>query len=154
MAEPKDILLRRVDELLEIERRFNIVFGAHPVPTWFKFLTEDHRLVMGMVNAAYTRATGISVTSYSGRPDEAVWASGESQEFDKVDRLVIRTGTAHRIAERAVNPRTKKVQYWVGWKWPYIYDKNVIGVVGCAEAYTEAFWNQFGADMLIAMGET
>jgi hypothetical protein len=153
MPERKNILLERVEELLEVERRFNTIFGAHPVPTWIKFLTKDDRLVMGMVNASYTLATGISVTAYLGKPDNAVWVAGEPEEFNVNDRAVIRTGMPQRTAEKAVNPRTKKVQIWVGWKWPYIYHGRVIGVVGCAEGFNEDFWRDHGEAVLTALGE-
>jgi hypothetical protein len=153
MVEPKKILLNRVEELLEIERRFNVTFGSHPIPTWIKFLAENNRLVMGLVNSAYTRATGISITAYMGKPDDAVWTSGEHEEFGKTDSLVVKTGTAHRVAEKAIHPITKKSQYWIGWKWPYVHHEAIVGVVGCAESVSEEFWNQYGADLLIALGE-
>lgn len=153
IPERKNILLKRVEELLEVERRFHTLFGANPVPTWFKFRTKEDRLVMGMVNAAYTRATGISVTAYVGRPDDAIWTTGEPEEFSTIDRHVIRTGSPSRIAEKAINPKNKKTQYWVGWKWPYVYQKEIIGVVGSAESFTEEFWVQHGAAVLKAIGE-
>lgn len=150
MAEPKNLLIARVEELLEIERRYRSVFLQHPVPFWIKFLTQEDRLVMGIVNTAYTEATGISVNAYHGRPDNVVWITGESEEFSVVDRLVLRTGTQHQIAEKGINPRTKKVQYWVGWKWPYVYQQKVIAVVGQAQPYPEEFWLTHGELILTA----
>lgn len=151
MPERRNLLIHRVEELLEIERRFNSKFGTNPVPAWLKFVTKDSHLVMGMVNAAYTAATGISVTAYMGRPDHAIWTPGEAESFGAADKHVLKTGTAHRIAEKATNPRTGKDQYWVGWKWPYVYQDKIIGIWGMAEPYPDYFWDTFGADILKAL---
>ena len=152
-VERKNILLQRVEELLEIEKRFITVFYSNPVPTWCKFLTKDDRLLMGLVNPAYTHATSISVAAYVGRSDSVIWTMGEPEEFNKVDRAVIRTGTPRRIAEKAINPKTGKTQYWVGWKWPHMYNNKIVGVVGSAEPFNETFWNQHGTQVLAALGE-
>ena len=52
--------------------------------------------------------------------------------FNEADLAVIRKRTPVRIAELAENPLSGEMEYWVGWKWPYIVRGKVVGVWGRA----------------------
>lgn len=153
MKERNNLLISRVEELLEIERKFHSLFHVNPVPAWLKFITQDDQLVMGLVNASYTEVTGISVNAYLGRHDKDIWNVGTAEEFLESEKHIIRTGISRRIVEKAVNLRTGRVQYWVGWKWPCVHQGTMIGVWGQAEPYPEEFWKRSGEEILSALKE-
>ena len=153
MQERNNLLITRVEELLEVERKFHSLFHVNPVPAWLKFITQDGQLVMGMVNTAYTNLTGISVNAYAGRKDKDIWTVGEATEFLETEKLILKTGIPKRIIERAINLRTGHPQYWLGWKWPCVHQGEVIGIWGQAEPYPEEFWKRSGEEILTALKE-
>lgn len=153
MRERNNLLISRVEELLDIERKFNSLFHVNPVPAWLKFRTKNEQLVMGLVNVAYTEMTGITVHAYAGRSDKEIWNTGAAEGFLENEKHIIRTGIPRRIVERAVNLKTGQTQYWVGWKWPFVHQGNLIGIWGQAEPYPEEFWKRSGEEILAALKE-
>lgn len=127
----KDTMLNRMQELIDIEHMFQSLFEHNPAPVWLKWVRHDH-LLMGFVNAAYTKATGISLEAYKGERDKVLWGDTAGEGFNEADLAVIRKRTPVRIAELAENPLSGEMEYWVGWKWPYIVRGKVVGVWGRA----------------------
>jgi PAS domain-containing protein len=127
----KELFLRRLDKLIEQERKFQSKINDNPFPSWLK-LVVDGLLVMDFVNASYTRLTGISSPTYRGETDRRIWGSGVGEEFGEYDRLVLETKMPVQSNEHAINPLTGIEQVWVGWKFPYMIDGAVAGVWGQA----------------------
>ena len=135
-----DTVLKRLQHLIDTEDRYQSLFDENPRPIWLKWVTPG-ALLMGKVNAAYTRATGITVRAYSGETDKTLW--GDDQTFNEADKEVINTRMRVKIAERANNPLTHKPEVWVGWKWPYIVRGKVVGIWGEAIPVPVEVYDEF-----------
>ena len=135
-------ILQRIEQLIEQSVTYESSFMDNPTPTWHKRIVGGDRLVMDMVNPAYTHATGISVQAYQGQEDRRVWEHQSAESFGANDHEVIRLRTKLPIEEPAKNPVSNKVEIWVGWKWPrFDSDGEVVGVWGQAVAYPEDVWH-------------
>ncbi len=135
-----DMVLDRVQHLLDTEDQHSSYFDENPWPSWLKWVSKG-AMLMGRVNAAYTRATGITVRAYAGETDQAVW--GDEVAFNEYDREVIQKRVKIPIAEHAKNPMTGELQVWVGWKWPYIVRGQVVGVWGKAVPVPKALYDNY-----------
>ena len=114
----------------------------NPVPSWHKTIVDGDKLVMDLVNPAYTAYTGISADAYRGQKDSALWSREASDRFNGNDLEVRRTRNRVAIAEPADNPVTGVPEVWVGWKWPrFDSEGKVIGIWGKAIPYPRALWD-------------
>lgn len=136
-----EFLLRRIEDLLENEEAYLSFFMDNPVPSWHKSIDGD-RLVMDIVNPAYTAYTGISMGAYKGREDRAVWGQQVGETFSDNDRKVLETRTRVAIEELTLIPNSGKEVVWVGWKWPrFDQEGRIIGIWGSAIPYDKEIWD-------------
>lgn len=133
------VVVSRVQELLDTERKFDALFNGCPIPMWFK-VERSGQFVMQDVNDAYTDALGISKEAYVGQTDFELWEDKKARVFYANDQYVTKRRHMIMVEEKIVNPGTSKKEIAVGWKWPQINDGEVEGVWGCAYVLDRVFW--------------
>ena len=137
----KDPIEGRIKKLLETEALYKSLFYDCPVPCWHKeYDKRSDRFFMDTVNEAYTEATGISVEAYEGQPDPMLWEDETAGIFFKNDLHVIKTRVVLPIEELLNNPKTGTPQFAVGWKWPHIVGRRIVGIWGMAHLHEADIW--------------
>ena len=126
-----EFFLDRIDKLIEAERERSSFFYDNQFPCWLKIIQGD-RLIMDKVNAAYTRETGVTPSAYLGEEDHKVWGPHTGEHFNEFDKIVVETKGPVQSIEFATNPLNGLEQVWIGWKWPYFYKGEIVGIWGCA----------------------
>jgi hypothetical protein len=128
---------------VEIEKLFNGFFNDNPVPAWYKgFDKRSARFYMAQVNEAYTEATGVTTEAFEGNLDTAVFEQPSSEVFYLNDLYVSQKRIRIPVEERLVNPKTRTVQYAIGFKWPQIERRAVKGVWGVANLFDAEMWER------------
>lgn len=142
----KDPVENRIKELIEMEREFYSLFEDAPVPMWHKvYDSKSKRFFMDKVNDAYTDATGITPQAYRGQSDDAVWEDETAGVFYKNDAHVILVRHMLQIEELVLNPSTQTAQYAIGYKWPHIVGRKVLGIWGMANLFEKDVWESIRA---------
>lgn len=109
-----------------------------PTPMWMKYPKTEREgfSKMCFINQAYEVQWGISKSSYHDRADDQVWPLETAIMFADHDFQVtnykvslITTESVPKYPFRDVS-KDNPLEEWLIWKFPVLYNKNVIGVGG------------------------
>ncbi len=122
------------EEVADLRNKIVLLESAHqdlPLPAWLK----DTKGVMLAVNAAYEDTflvpRGFNAVDYIGHTDHAVWPEDIANQYQKHDKMVLRSGKMWHGSEKIPN-NDGEVEEWSIIKYVRYSGRTKIGIAGIA----------------------
>lgn len=108
-----------------------------PLPAWVKMFTNEKKLKMLRINAAFEEDVGILAKDYVDHADDEVWDEESTASFQEGDLRVLQLRRACKGIEITNLPDGSAVS-WRVWKWPMFgrsghAEDEIIAICGFGE---------------------